>query len=85
MAVLTLTHAHAMQAQPLYIAVFVSSMAFPALASIFKERIFADAKEKLGGKTLDLVRTMATVLTHLVQPLSACLQGHLVLAIVQPI
>ena len=29
-------------------------MAFPALASILKEKIFGDAKEKLGGKDLDI-------------------------------
>ena len=31
-------------------------MAFPALASIVKEKIFADAKQTLGGQSLDLVR-----------------------------
>lgn len=29
-------------------------MFFPALSAVFKERIFSDAKEKLGGKDLDL-------------------------------
>ena len=29
-------------------------MLFPALASIFKEKIFTEAKQKLGGKQLDL-------------------------------
>lgn len=47
-------HASCAQAEPLYIAVFISSMAFPALASILKEKIFGDAKEKLGGKDLDI-------------------------------
>ena len=45
---------HLPQADPLYIGIFVSSMLFPALASIIKEKIFADAKEKLGGKPLDI-------------------------------
>ena len=43
-----------MQADPSYIGIFVSSMLFPALASIIKEKIFADAKETLGGKPLDI-------------------------------
>ena len=43
-----------MQADPLYIGIFVSSMLFPALASIIKEKIFADAKEVLDGKPLDI-------------------------------
>ena len=30
-----------LQVDPLYAGVFISSMAFPALASIFKEKIFA--------------------------------------------
>lgn len=42
------------QADPLYIGIFVSSMLFPALASIIKEKIFAEAKEKLDGKPLDI-------------------------------
>lgn len=42
------------QLSPLYTGIFVSSMLFPALASIFKEKIFTEAKEKLGGKQLDL-------------------------------
>jgi drug/metabolite transporter (DMT)-like permease len=42
------------QADPMYIAIFVSSMFFPALASIFKEKIFREAKEKLNGKDLDI-------------------------------
>ena len=33
---------------------YVASMFFPALSAVFKERIFKDAKEKLGGKDLDL-------------------------------
>ena len=45
---------HHLQADPLYIGIFVSSMLFPALASIIKEKIFADAKEELGGKPLDI-------------------------------
>ena len=43
-----------MQADPLYIGIFVSSMLFPALASIIKEKIFADAKEQLDGQPLDI-------------------------------
>ena len=43
-----------LQADPLYIGIFVSSMLFPALASIIKEKIFAEAKEKLDGKPLDI-------------------------------
>ena len=42
------------QLSPLYTSIFVSSMLFPALASIFKEKIFTEAKQKLGGKQLDL-------------------------------
>ncbi len=30
-----------LQVDPLYAGIFISSMAFPALASIFKEKIFA--------------------------------------------
>ena len=44
----------AVQLSPLYTGIFVSSMLFPALASIFKEKIFTEAKQKLGGKQLDL-------------------------------
>ena len=43
-----------MQANPLYIGIFVSSMLFPALASIIKEKIFSEAKEKLEGQPLDI-------------------------------
>ncbi len=48
-----------MQIAPVYAAVYVASMLFPALATIFKEKIFNDAKQKLGGKQLDIfvVRT----------------------------
>ena len=45
---------HWIQAQALYIGIFISSMAFPALASILKQKIFEDGKEKLGGKELDI-------------------------------
>lgn len=43
-----------MQIAPVYAAVYVASMLFPALATIFKEKIFNDAKQKLGGKQLDI-------------------------------
>ncbi len=52
-AILSMT-LHRVQADPLYIGIFVSSMLFPALASIIKEKIFAEAKEELGGKPLDI-------------------------------
>ncbi len=42
------------QISPLYGSVFVASMLFPALATIFKEKMFTDAKQKLGGKQLDI-------------------------------
>lgn len=42
------------QISPVYAAVYVASMLFPALATIFKEKIFNDAKQKLGGKQLDI-------------------------------
>lgn len=43
-----------MQVSILYAATYVASMFFPALSAVFKERIFSEAKEKLGGKDLDL-------------------------------
>ena len=42
------------QVAPVYAAIFVGSMLFPALSSIVKEKMFSDAKEKLGGQQLDL-------------------------------
>ncbi|KAK9834944.1 hypothetical protein WJX84_003484 [Apatococcus fuscideae] len=42
------------EVDPKYALIFISSMIFPALSSIIKEKIFTDAKEKLGGKQLDL-------------------------------
>ncbi|CAK0779329.1 hypothetical protein CVIRNUC_004745 [Coccomyxa viridis] len=39
---------------PLYATVFVASMLFPALSTIFKEQIFTKAKETLKGKQLDI-------------------------------
>ncbi|KAL3138700.1 hypothetical protein ABBQ32_006454 [Trebouxia sp. C0010 RCD-2024] len=39
---------------PVYAAIFVASMFFPALATIFKERIFASAKQRLNGQSLDI-------------------------------
>ena len=38
----------------MYAAIFVGSMFFPALATIFKERIFGAAKKRLNGQSLDL-------------------------------
>ena len=42
------------QAAPIFIATYVASMFFPALDSIVKEKAFGDAREKLGGKQLDI-------------------------------
>ncbi|CAL5218945.1 g696 [Coccomyxa viridis] len=39
---------------PVYATVFVASMLFPALSTIFKEQIFTKAKETLKGKQLDI-------------------------------
>ncbi|GMH36475.1 hypothetical protein BSKO_04343 [Bryopsis sp. KO-2023] len=41
-------------ASPVYMSFFLVGVAFPCIAVIAKEKIFADAKEKLGGKDLDL-------------------------------
>ena len=38
----------------MYAAIFVGSMFFPALATIFKERVFGAAKKRLNGQSLDL-------------------------------
>lgn len=38
----------------MYAGLFVGSMFFPALATIFKERIFSQAKQRLNGQSLDL-------------------------------
>ena len=38
----------------MYAAIFVGSMFFPALATIFKEKIFAASKKRLNGQSLDL-------------------------------
>ncbi len=43
-----------MQISPLYATVFVASMLFPALSTIFKEQMFTKAKEMLKGKQLDI-------------------------------
>ena len=43
-----------MQVSLMYAGVYALSMFFPALSAIFKERIFTEAKEKLGGQSLDL-------------------------------
>ena len=50
------------QMSPLYASVFVASMLFPALATIFKEKIFTDAKQKLGGKQLDIFVVRAWIM-----------------------
>ena len=48
-------HLHvALQVDPFYAGIFVASMFFPALATIFKERIFASAKKRLNGQSLDI-------------------------------
>ena len=38
----------------MYAGLFVGSMFFPALATMFKERIFSQAKQRLKGQSLDL-------------------------------
>ena len=43
-----------LQISPVYATVFVASMLFPALSTIFKEQIFTKAKETLKGKQLDI-------------------------------
>lgn len=43
-----------MQVSPMYAAIFVGSMFFPALATIFKEKLFSASKERLNGQSLDL-------------------------------
>lgn len=43
-----------LQISPLYATVFVASMLFPALSTIFKEQMFTKAKETLKGKQLDI-------------------------------
>lgn len=55
-----------LQISPVYASVYVASMLFPALATIFKEKIFGDAKQKLGGKQLDIfvVSVFSTSVTH---------------------
>ncbi|KAK9809203.1 hypothetical protein WJX72_011262 [[Myrmecia] bisecta] len=42
------------QVRPVFIVVFVISLIFPALATIIKEKIFAAAEHRLGGKKLDI-------------------------------
>ncbi|KAA6419096.1 MAG: crt protein 1-like [Trebouxia sp. A1-2] len=42
------------QVSPMYAAIFVGSMFFPALATIFKEKLFSASKERLNGQSLDL-------------------------------
>lgn len=43
-----------LQVSLMYSIVYIVSMFFPALSAIFKERIFSEASEKLGGQKLDL-------------------------------
>ena len=43
-----------LQVDPVYAGIFVGSMFFPALATIFKERIFAATKKRLNGQSLDI-------------------------------
>ena len=38
----------------MYAAIFVGSMFFPALATIFKEKLFSASKKRLNGQSLDL-------------------------------
>eukprot|EP00884_Botryococcus_braunii_P005382 jgi/Botrbrau1/14845/Bobra.0278s0015.1 len=40
--------------QPVFAAMYVGSMCFPALANILKEKVFTETREKLGGKQLDI-------------------------------
>ena len=43
-----------MQVSPMYAAIFVGSLFFPALATIFKEKLFSASKKRLNGQSLDL-------------------------------
>ena len=63
--VLTGSECACLQISPLYATVFVASMLFPALSTIFKEQIFTKAKETLKGKQLDIfvVRSCCCQLT----------------------
>ena len=73
-----------MQVDPLYAAIFVGSMFFPALATIFKERIFASAKKRLNGQTLDLFvvnsfgSAAQALFVFLMLPLVSSMRGILV-------
>jgi hypothetical protein len=41
--------------KPFFVGLYVASMCFPALSTILKEKMFTEAKEKLGGdKQLDI-------------------------------
>ena len=65
----------------MYAAIFVGSMFFPALATIFKERIFASAKKRLNGQSLDLFvvnsfgSAAQAVFIFLLLPVMSSLQG----------
>lgn len=38
----------------MYAGIFVGSMFFPALATLFKEKVFSASKKRLNGRSLDL-------------------------------
>lgn len=42
------------QVSPMYAAIFAGSLFFPALATIFKEKLFSASKKRLNGQSLDL-------------------------------
>ena len=48
------TAVNRMQVSPMYAAIFVGSLFFPALATIFKEKLFSASKKRLNGQSLDL-------------------------------
>jgi len=48
------TRVACMQVSPMYAAIFVGSLFFPALATIFKEKLFSASKKRLNGQSLDL-------------------------------
>lgn len=52
----------------MYATVFVASMLFPALSTIFKEQIFTKAKETLKGKQLDIFVVRISFHDNISQP-----------------